>query len=74
MPKHLLAACMALAALTALSLAPVASASPVLTENGATVAVGSSITAKNTGNIVFTGGGTTLACETADLKGSVYSN
>lgn len=70
MQKNLVAACAALAALAAFVVPPAASASPVPTENGTALAVGSSITLKNTGNIFFTGA-TTLACEVADLQGTV---
>ncbi|MGN6587013.1 MAG: hypothetical protein ACTHKT_06000 [Solirubrobacterales bacterium] len=74
MQKKLLATCLAFAALAAFIATPAASASPVLTETGTAVAAGSSITAKNTGNIFLTVGTTTLACETADLKGTVLKN
>jgi len=74
MQKKLFVACATLAALTAFSVTPTASASPVLTESGTAVAVGSSITAKNTGNIFFTVGEMTLACENLDIKGTVLTN
>jgi hypothetical protein len=73
MYKKLATACIAMAALAGFLIAPSASASPVLTEGGTAVAVGSSITFKNTGNIFFTGAAT-LACETGDLKGTVLVN
>src|SRR3954470_11894404 len=50
MKSKLIAACMAVAAFAAIALPATASASPVLTEAGAPVAVGSAITGLNEGN------------------------
>ncbi|HWN73490.1 MAG TPA: hypothetical protein VNN15_06760 [Solirubrobacterales bacterium] len=72
MQKKLILACMAIAALAAFVIAPAAQAG-VLTENGVAVAVGSSITAKNTGTIKFTGG-FNISCEVAHMQGTVTAN
>jgi hypothetical protein len=77
MYKKLMLACMAIAAFAAFVIAPAASASPVLTETttgGPALAVGSSITGKNTGNTVFSGSGLTIECSNADLKGTLTKN
>jgi len=73
MQKKLIMACMAIAALAAFVVAPAASASPALTESGVKVAAGTSITGKNTGNVLFTGG-FAVECSSADLKGTVSTN
>jgi hypothetical protein len=72
MHKKILAIC---AALVAFAVAPaMASASPVLQEGGATVATGSTITATNDGNIVFTSNLGPVTCTESDLHGKVVTN
>ncbi|HET9676043.1 MAG TPA: hypothetical protein VFP21_00900 [Solirubrobacterales bacterium] len=73
MHKRMIMSCLAIGAFMALVVAPAASASPVLTENGEPVAVGSSILAKNTGNVVFSGG-FEASCSNAELAGTVTAN
>jgi len=86
MHKKLIMACMAIAAFAAFVVAPVASASPVLTHNPAAptaVAAGSSITGTNTihkgeageetVNAVFTGG-FNVTCAEASLAGTLTKN
>jgi hypothetical protein len=73
MHKNLIMASLAIAAFAAFAVAPVASASPVLTSEGKVVPVGTSITGKNTGAITFTGG-FNVACSSADLSGTVTKN
>lgn len=51
--------------------APMASASPVLTKGGVAVAVGTSITAKNTGTAALT---TVFGCSTVHFRGTVTAN
>ncbi|MGN6585990.1 MAG: hypothetical protein ACTHKT_00760 [Solirubrobacterales bacterium] len=72
MDKKLMLACMAITAFAAFVIAPAASASPVLTENGAAIAVGTSIEGENVGNAEFTGGGVT--CSKAILGITVTKN
>ena len=76
MHKKLTMACMAIAAFAAFVIAPAASASPVLTENGAALAVGASIKATNTGITKFTipSLGGAVECTHAELKGTVKKN
>ncbi len=69
MQKKLMIACMAVAAFAAFVIAPAASAT-TLTESGAALKVGSSITATNTGIFRFTGA-FNLQCEKVHLQGSV---
>jgi hypothetical protein len=69
MHKKLIMACMAIAAFV---IAPAASASPVLTDNGVTVPVGTSVEAHSTGIVKFTGFG--VECTTGNLKGTVTAN
>lgn len=73
MHNKLMLACASALALAALALAPGASASPVLAEGGTPLAVGASVTGKNTGNYELTGmfG---LQCEVFHLRGSVLKN
>jgi hypothetical protein len=71
MHKNFLFAC---TVLIALALAPTASASPVLTEGGTALAVGSSVSAKNTGNIVFSGAGLTWECSKVTLGITLTEN
>jgi len=73
MRKKLMIACMAITAFTAFVIAPAASASPVLTESGSGLAVGSSVTAKNVGVTHFTGGWG-LGCSKVHLQGTVTQN
>jgi hypothetical protein len=73
MYKKLSVACMATVALVAFVVAPAASASPVLTNVAGAAVVGTEITAKNTGNAVFTGP-FNVTCSSADLQGKVTAN
>ncbi|HWN72825.1 MAG TPA: hypothetical protein VNN15_03340 [Solirubrobacterales bacterium] len=74
MHKKLMLACMAIAAFAAFVIAPAASAT-TLTSEGIAVPVGTSITAKNTGNTVFTATGVTeVTCSTAHITGTVIAN
>lgn len=73
MYKKLMMACMAVAAFAAFVVAPAASASPVLTENGEPLAVGSSIQGTNTGPTLFSGG-FNVTCTTAVINGKVTSS
>ncbi len=72
MHKKLMVACMAIAAFAAFVIAPAASAT-TLTESGTPLAVGASVTAKNTGVTKFTGG-FGVECEVAHLQGKVTQN
>ncbi|HET9677820.1 MAG TPA: hypothetical protein VFP21_09985 [Solirubrobacterales bacterium] len=72
MHKKLMLACMAIASMAAF-VASGASASPLLTNSGVAVPVGTSITGKNTGNIVFTGA-FNVTCPSLDLNGTVTEN
>jgi len=72
MHKKLIMTCMAIAAFASFVIAPSASAT-TLTESGTALAVGSSVEAKNEGNVEFTGG-VTVTCSTATLKGQVTQN
>ncbi len=63
---------LAIAAFTFFAIAPVASAT-TLTEGGSALAVGSSITAKNTGSIKFTSG-FGFECEVGHLQGTLTQN
>jgi hypothetical protein len=73
MHKKLILACMAIAAFAAFVIAPAASASPTLTSEGIDVPVGTSITAKNTGNTTFTGA-FNVVCDHVHLGGDVTQN
>ena len=73
MYKRFMASCTALVALAVLALAPAASASPVLTESGTALAVGSSVLTKSTGGIVFTGA-FNANCSLAEAVGTVTAN
>jgi hypothetical protein len=73
MHKKLMMACMAIAAFAAFVVAPAASASPVLTNGGVAVAVGTELTGKNTGETKFTGS-INVNCSNADLTGKVTKN
>jgi hypothetical protein len=66
-------ACMALVAFAAMALPAIASASPVLTSEGKTVPVGTSIFGTNTGETLFEGG-FNVKCTHAILTGSVSTN
>ncbi len=79
MRKKLIMSCMAVAAFAAFVIAPVASASPALTETttgGPLIAVGSSIKATNTGVTKFTleRGGQSIECTHAEFRGTVTAN
>jgi hypothetical protein len=68
-------ACIAIAALAVVVVVPPASASPVLTESSVALAQGASVTARNTGEALFTtGNGFTLSCAQAHWTGTVTSN
>jgi hypothetical protein len=78
MHKKLIMACMAIAAFAAFVIAPAASASPVLTDKTAdgtvhTLAVGASITGRNTGDTLLTGA-FNVRCSTAHMTGTVTAN
>jgi len=73
MHKKLMLACMAIAASAAFVTAPVASASPVLTESGNALAVGASLKGTNTGSVLFTSG-IKVECAHAELSGTVSKN
>lgn len=72
MHKKLMMACMAIAAFAAFVVAPAASASPILTDEGQPLAVGTSITGKNTGETRFTGG-FEVKCSVAHFTGTLKS-
>lgn len=77
MIKKLLMACGALVAFAALALPAVASATPVLTENGAAVAVGKKITGTQVGTSKMTttdGTRTQLECSTGVMTGELTKN
>lgn len=74
MHKKLMVACMATASIAAFVVAPAASATPVLTENGVVLPAGTSLTGKNTGNVRFTAAGFNLECTTVDLAGTLLEN
>jgi hypothetical protein len=73
--KKLIMACAAIAAFAAVVIAPVASASPILTSEGKAVAAGTEVKGTNTGNFVFSGpGGYTINCAQASLAAKVTGN
>jgi hypothetical protein len=72
MHKKILAICAALVAFVAMP--AVASASPELVENGARVATGTKITAKNSGNVRLTTSIGTLTCTEAHMGGTLVTN
>lgn len=75
MHKKLIMACAAVAAFAAFVVAPVASASPVLTESGVAVPVGAEVKGTNTGTFRFEGSGQyTIDCSTANLAAKVTGN
>ncbi|MGN6585953.1 MAG: hypothetical protein ACTHKT_00550 [Solirubrobacterales bacterium] len=76
MHKQLMLACMAIVAFAAFVIAPVASASPVLTSEGKVVPIGTSITGVNTGatKLTVTKGGSALECDHDHLAGTVAKN
>jgi len=74
MQKKFFTACVALAALAAFIATPVASASPVLTENGSALSTSAAITGQNTGEARFTIMEITLACTNAHWTGTVTKN
>ncbi|HET9677323.1 MAG TPA: hypothetical protein VFP21_07465 [Solirubrobacterales bacterium] len=76
MHKKLMLACMAIAAFAAFVVAPAASATPVLTENGVAVSNGASIKGTNTGNTLFTiqGFKEPVECTHAEFKGTLTAN
>jgi hypothetical protein len=74
MHKKLILACAAIAAFAALVTAPVASASPVLTNGGTPVAVGTEVKGSNTGIFLFSNGAYNVECTSASLTAKVTSN
>jgi|ERR1700750_947482 len=72
MHKKLMLACAATAAFAAFAVVPTAQAA-VLTDKGSVTAVGSSVTAKNVGVTMFTGGWG-LGCAKVHLQGTVTQN
>lgn len=74
MPKKLITICAAVAALSIFAVAPAASASPVLTNEGAAVPVGTEIKGNNTGTFAFNEGSYTISCGTVDLTATVAGN
>jgi hypothetical protein len=73
MYKKFIIACMAVAAFTAFVIAPAATASPVLTENGVTVPPGALITGTSTETPTFTGA-FNLTCSKATTTATVTKN
>ncbi len=73
MHKKLMLACMAIAAFGAFVIAPVASASPVLTHEGKPVPVGTKIFGTLTGNATFTAS-VEVTCDHVILTGEVTKN
>jgi hypothetical protein len=75
MHKKLIVACAALAAFASLAAAPVASASPALTNGGTPVPVGTEIKGSNTGVFLFEDGiGYSVSCGQATLAAKVTAN
>jgi hypothetical protein len=71
--KKLILAGMAIAAFAAFAVAPAASASPVLTDEGKAVEVGKTIIGTNTGITIFTSA-LEVKCSTAHITGTVTKN
>ena len=75
MHKKLIMTCAAIAAFTAFVVAPVASASPVLTSEGKAVAVGTKVNGNNTGIFKFQGSNEyTIECSSMSMATSVIVN
>lgn len=75
MHRKLLATCVSLAAFTALAVVPaMASASPVLTENGVAVKEKEKILATQSGNILLTTSSGTVTCTKSTMTGTVKTN
>lgn len=74
MHKKLIMACAAIAAFAAFAMAPAASASPVLTDNGVAVTVGTTVKGSNTGNFFFSNGAYNVECTSATLDAIVTGN
>jgi hypothetical protein len=72
MHRKLIATCILLVAFAAMP--ALASASPVLTDEGVPVAVGKKIAGTNTTNIVFTGSFLKVTCTVSTLTGEVKEN
>jgi hypothetical protein len=72
MNEKLLAICAVLFALAALP--AMASASPVLTENGLAVATGKTVKAVNIGDVTFGSASERIECQSSELKGTVRTN
>ncbi len=74
MRKNLMITCIAIAAFAAFVVAPVASASPVLTSEGKAVALGTEIKGSNTGVFKFENGFYTIQCTQVTLFAKVVEN
>lgn len=74
MRKKLVVVCAAIAAFAAFVIAPVASASPILTSEGEAVAVGTSIKGNHTGVFDFTAPSYTIICTEANMSATVTAN
>jgi hypothetical protein len=75
MHRKLIATCISLVAFAAFAAMPaLASASPVLTDEGVALGVGKKIEGTNTTNIVFTGSFLKVTCTVSTLTGEVKEN
>ncbi len=76
MRKKLVIMCAAIAALAAFVVAPAASASPALTSEGKSVAVGTTVKGSNTGVFKFqsSAGGYTIECSSVSLDATITGN
>lgn len=74
MHKKLIMTCAVIAGFAAFIIAPVASASPVLTSEGSAVPLGTEIKGNNTGVFAFNEGSYTISCGTVDMTAVVTGN
>jgi hypothetical protein len=74
MHKKILAICAALVALGALAIPAAASAAVTLREAGTTVATGSALLAKGSGESIFSAGELTVTCTNNNMTGEVVKN
>jgi len=75
MRMKLIIACATTTVCAAFVTAPIVSASPVLTDEGKAVAVGTEVKGKNLGTFDFSGsGGYTISCSTVDVAAKVTAN
>jgi hypothetical protein len=74
MHRNIFAICAALVALGALAIPSVASAAVTLRQAGTTVAAGSSVLAKSTGEAIFSMGELTVSCTKNQMTGEVVKN